>query len=363
MRLNEIDLLRVLAILMVILRHVIIIDPHPPTILAPLVNAGWAGVDLFFVLSGFLISGLLFSEFQSTGGIRFRRFFVRRAIRILPPYCILLLITVTCRLIQQPTEHVETLGRLRNDVLFIQSYREGTWGHFWSLSVEEHFYILLPLCLSVLLQKYGHFKQLPTLFLVVAPLILAARIATWYWISPFNWYTHLFPTHLRIDSLLFGVILGYYYRLHRKRAWEPLRKRAVVILATSLAVLSPLLFLEQSNAVMYTVWFSFLYLGFGGLIFCTLHWEVGRTGILAAVSKLGAHSYSIYLWNVPAVAIVKALGGTVPEYIALNLVLGVGMSYAVEKPSLWVRERLFAGAAPENTIVRNVSQQLVVSPK
>jgi len=118
---------------------------------------------LFFVLSGFLISGLLFAEYRRSGAIRFQRFAVRRALKIYPAFYALVLLTVFSHLL---TENPASVFRaFLHDVFFMQSYTPGTYGHFWSLSVEEHFYILFPLALYLMLRRSGPKKADPFQFL------------------------------------------------------------------------------------------------------------------------------------------------------------------------------------------------------
>src|ERR1039458_9010613 len=88
----QLDVLRGLAILMVLACHSIFVQK--PSWNAAFIRAGWSGVDLFFVVSGFLISGLLFSEYRKTGGIRFRRFAIRRAVKIYPAFYAIVVVTV-----------------------------------------------------------------------------------------------------------------------------------------------------------------------------------------------------------------------------------------------------------------------------
>src|SRR6266436_3971304 len=184
----QLDFLRGVAILLVILRHTVLF--HIPGWEASLVQFGWAGVDLFFVLSGFLISGLLFSEYRQNGMIRFARFAVRRALKIYPAFYFLVLLTVLARIALHTSDAV--LRPLLHDVFFMQSYTPGTYGHFWSLSVEEHFYILFPLALYFMLRRKrpedaDPFRFLPWLFCIVAVVLLVARLLKARYVVPFTW--------------------------------------------------------------------------------------------------------------------------------------------------------------------------------
>src|SRR5216683_4653272 len=142
MRVRPLDLLRALAVLLVLGRHT---PPPEPGVLAPLrvlgkiwYESGWIGVDLFFVLSGFLVSGLFFSEFRRHGDVRVWRFLVRRGFKIYPPFYAMLLATLIYY--HFPGGKVGEL--LRNEAIFLQNYWGGIWNHTWSLDTEEHFYFV-----------------------------------------------------------------------------------------------------------------------------------------------------------------------------------------------------------------------------
>src|SRR5271169_1218036 len=136
-RILELDVLRGIAILLVM-------GVHVPAYPIWSTVGGW-GVDLFFVLSGFLISNLLFGEYKSTGDIRLARFFSRRALKLYPSFYLLLAVTlVYCFFWHVPITAREILG----EATLTQNYIGAIWGHTWSLAVEEHFYIFLPVVLA-----------------------------------------------------------------------------------------------------------------------------------------------------------------------------------------------------------------------
>ena len=140
-RLPQLDVLRGIAILLVLLAH----QPIPKA--SQLAHFGLTGVDLFFVLSGYLIGGILLAERYSRGRVGVKRFYFRRAVRIWPPYyaCLALTLAVAAA--------AGLPARLALPyIAHVQNYYEtlpGLAQHFWSLAVEEHFYLLLPLALSL----------------------------------------------------------------------------------------------------------------------------------------------------------------------------------------------------------------------
>lgn len=141
------DVIRFLAILLVFFCHTMV-WVGGPAIPAALERGGGSGVDLFFVLSGFLIGGLLFLELKRYGRINLKRFYIRRGFKIYPAFYCLLAST----LVVQKLEHLPfpPARPLLGEVFFLQNYLGGIRGHTWSLAVEEHFYIVLPLLLVAL---------------------------------------------------------------------------------------------------------------------------------------------------------------------------------------------------------------------
>ncbi len=109
-------------------------------------RVGWIGVDLFFVLSGFLVSGLLFREYGRLGEVHAGRFLVRRGLRIYPAFYAFLLSTAIA---------TGTIGTRQfvAEAAFVQNYIPGLWDHTWSLAVEEHFYFLLALVVAALVRR------------------------------------------------------------------------------------------------------------------------------------------------------------------------------------------------------------------
>lgn len=349
----QLDCMRGVAILMVILCHTILF--RNPGWEAPLVQGGWAGVDLFFVLSGFLISGLLFAEYRRTQMIHFRRFAIRRALKIYPAFYVLVLLTVGIRLATD--KPIPVLQAFLHDLLFMQSYTPGTYGHFWSLSVEEHFYILLPLTLYLMLRGNGSgaadpFRFLPWLFGLVAVTTLLARLFTARYVLPFSWQTHLFPTHLRIDSLLFGVLLSYWAHFRGSRFWGFVQPRYPLFFIVGAFMISPIFIIGQYDPWMYTYGFTVIYLGFGALLLAMLSIRVELLpqtvqALPRALARIGGFSYSIYLWHIPWLIVLAKSGIIRIPYVGLmayvvgSVVWGITASQVVEIPAVRIRDRLF----------------------
>jgi peptidoglycan/LPS O-acetylase OafA/YrhL len=233
-RLPGLDGLRALAILCVILWHAQRVLDYPPGrlgVLRPLVLSGWAGVDLFFALSGFLITRLLLEEERRSkdadGRARFNlgRFYVRRALRILPPYYFVFLLNLLLlsRLAAVPSASwawPETGGSaifaVASLLAFFSNYATPTGAGLayvvtWSLCVEEHFYLLWPSALRWI--------RRPGTRLWVAGLV-CLLLPLWRWraAAAGNLVQIHTLSHFRIDSILWGAAtaLGFAWIAHRR---------------------------------------------------------------------------------------------------------------------------------------------------
>lgn len=353
-RLKQLDILRAIAVLLVLGRNVFVNRMW--------YRAGWVGVDLFFVLSGFLISGLLFTEYQKYRRIDFARFFVRRGLKIYPAFYLLILITV---LVGLGLRHPASFAEVASELFFYQNYAHGLWGHTWSLAVEEHFYILLPVCLLILSKRAAKgsnpFQILPRAFVPIALFILLLRIIT-YLTLPFRHQTHYNPTHLRVDSMYFGVVLSYYFHFQKDALRRFLRPRShrIALALFSALLISPCIFLTFHSFFTLTFGFTFLYLGFGALLLLSLLGEFSLPGGLrrigsrvgSGLARIGSYSYSIYLWHVPVAVwglhrlhkIWPKKTGTVTDfvlYLIASIGVGIFMANLIEFPVLKLRDRLF----------------------
>jgi peptidoglycan/LPS O-acetylase OafA/YrhL len=359
MRNKTLDILRCVAILLVVTTH-----SHICYFLS---RVGWTGVDLFFVLSGFLISGLLYSEYKTRQDISFKRFFVRRGLKIYPAFYVLIIFTFFA---QRLLWHGAP-SPLRNffyEIVFIQNYFYGVWGHTWSLAVEEHFYIGLALLLLLLVRvsknRGNPFRNIPVIFAAVAATCLTLRVLTiWVFPQPENLLAHVTnPTHLRIDALFFGVLIGYLYHFRPEviqKLFRPWRNR-VVIAVLSAVLLSVCYFWARDDHFLLSFGLTSLYLGYGGLLLLCMQIHGLFAGAVARVLEgvgtffayIGRHSYSIYLWHTAYLQLVEV---TFRKWIPLHVpfvllavinvvgacVLGIVFAHAIEFPVLKFRDRFF----------------------
>jgi peptidoglycan/LPS O-acetylase OafA/YrhL len=356
MRNTNLDALRGVAILMVLGRHLNFVSLWT--------RMGWAGVDLFFVLSGYLISGLLFAEWQRSGSIDFRRFFIRRGFKIYPAFYFLLITTALVNLLRPgiPSNPV-TWRSMLAEATFTQNYFPGIWGQTWSLGVEEHFYILLPIALWLMYRAQRNtpdpFRWLPALFMIVATVEILLRIAVARTLtSNAQEATYLCPTHLRIDALLFGVVIRYYREFQPAKFTELSQGKTgwvIVSLATLLLAILP-----SANAAMHTIGFSLVYFGCGFLLARCIDFRPHRyvaIVIVRPLAAIGYYSYSIYLWHGWIARLL--LRHTALEFagcLVASIALGVAMARLVEYPMLALRDRLMP---PRNSLASEPAEMAI----
>jgi len=307
------DCLRFVAIFLVMFAHCPDISDHLPSglggIFLFLNLIGWVGVDLFFVLSGFLVSGLLFDEHDANGTLNIKRFLIRRGFKIIPAFYVLVIATAIYDAI---VFHAFKPDHIFHDLFFLQSYRMGSWAHAWTLAIEVHFYLLLALLLWFLARhppKSGAWlSRLPAILCWVLVLSFLAR-----WINSaihageMNVHREFQPTHLHLDVLAAGVLLRYLYT-YRHDQLSFLKRVKLPAVMVGLLLVIPSVYLWSKlwphhpnfvTAIIPTL----NYLGFGLILFEATQIAYPTTGIMAWLVKpfdyFGKHSYSIYLWHLP----------------------------------------------------------------
>ncbi len=354
-RLAGLDALRGIAVLLVVGAHFYMgrirlspawLDP----VLRKWQTLGWSGVDLFFVLSGFLISGLLFREYSAQGRVRVGRFLVRRGLKIYPSFWVMVLYTVTAAL---ATGHTVSLATLGSELLFIQNYGPTMYSFTWTLAVEEHFYLLLAALVAWRVHRDGHPHRVFPIVLAALPVVLLLR-CYWAWQWPVEQISHTRPTHLRLDGLAFGVALGYLATFHGPalEAWVRRWRWPLLVGGAGLAAIS--LARPATDSLAYTAGLSGLYLAAGAFLLLARYAPFGMPSrnILGPLAWVGANSYAIYLWHVT----VRNWGGglaahftgqttpTVPGlllYAVAAVLFGAFMTRMIERPALAWRDRHF----------------------
>jgi peptidoglycan/LPS O-acetylase OafA/YrhL len=352
-RSSALDALRGVAILLVLGSHQ---NAHPLWS-----RGGWMGVDLFFVLSGFLVAGLFFVEFKGTGRVDALRFLARRGFKIYPSFYLLIAVTVALR--RSLGVGVDTRQVLA-EVVFFQNYFPGLWGHTWSLAVEEHFYVLLAVFMLWQSRRRSAstfpFVALPGQIALLGGCCLAFRTAT-TWLLPFTLRTHCFQTHLRLDALAFGVLLSYWFHFREQPFEKFVRRWRWRILLASLVAASTPFWIGQDSVWMTTAGLSLIYVAFGGLLSVILlapyrgQWWRPAELAIATLAFVGRSSYAIYLWHLVVASLgirlwelgvgpVLGAASRLEVYVLGSVVLGWSVTRCVEQPFLSLRDRVVPSA-------------------
>jgi peptidoglycan/LPS O-acetylase OafA/YrhL len=341
----ELDFVRGVAILLVIGFHAL--SPATPNaffggIEASLKAVGWSGVDLFFVLSGFLVGGVLLSEYKKTQAVDVKRFIIRRGLKIWPAYYFYILFQVIVR--RHPIR-----SYLFANLLHIQNYVGSSLEHTWTLSIEEHFYLLLSISMGWMVLRRWPVRKMIVTFSVLLCLILTIRCMTWYW-GLHEMAEH--STHTRIDSLLFGVILTASLQFY-PRYFEWIVSRKGLLISIWISAVAFIAYAHHKPAILYTIGYTWIYLGYAAFMLLVYRHSGAIRNFVAyrVVAKIGVYSYGIYLWHLavrdlcfrianhfgPAVRWPLAMG---MEY-ASAIVLGAILTHLIEWPALRIRDRLF----------------------
>jgi peptidoglycan/LPS O-acetylase OafA/YrhL len=345
------DVLRAVAVLLVIGHHLTL-----PSVCSPILRAwhcaGWIGVDLFFVLSGFLVSGLLFREFNRCGSVKLGSFLARRGLKIYPAFYFFLATTVFAIVVRgRATDWEVTPRTIASECFFTQNYLSMIWGHTWSLAVEEHFYLGLGLLVMILIRVHrtSPFACIPWMFVTIAVLDLGWRIANTQ--RPFNFYSHLGRTHLRVDSLFFGVLLSYWYHFAHSSFSAVTQRLRIWLVLCSIAFAAPaFVWNMHSSPWLAALGPTLLYLSGGAILSCLVVGASPPGIVLRGIAAIGTYSYSIYLWHMPVLAWVVPLvqrhaPWTKNEWVyalvacALSIGVGIVLSLLIEAPVLRIRDR------------------------
>ncbi len=352
MRKMQLDILRGIAIILVLGHHMAPMPENIPNFLLALFRGwqhiGWIGVDLFFVLSGFLISGLLFKEYAETHTFSLGRFLVRRGLKIYPSYYVFLLLALPVALM---VPGLVTPRSFACEALFVPNYFENIWGHTWTLAIEEHFYLLLALGFFIASRHKDPFKYVVPACYGFIILALCLRINIIHQI-PFHEKPHYTATILRLDALSFGVLLSCYFHQNEELLKHWINRYKWILIPAGVALILPCAIGGHEQIYLYTIGLSLLYVGWGILLLVAMSHELQtKNKIIVCVAKIGIYSYSIYLWHKPFSALCSLPSSWCPGhpganlrlliYFVLSISVGIGMSKCVEWPVLRLRDRLF----------------------
>jgi peptidoglycan/LPS O-acetylase OafA/YrhL len=324
---------------------------------------GWIGVDLFFVLSGFLITNILLytKEYPNY----FSNFYIKRILRILPVYYLVLFIFfINSPLLFSDKSPDSTLTYYNQNQIWywlcMQNWLVIWKGkppepyllHFWSLAIEEQFYIFWPLVIFL-------FKSLKSLKYFISILIFSAlvlRILIWV-LYPQNSNGLYYNTFARMDSLLIGCVISI--QLKQGKIFPPTLIKFIFLIFIALIISSLVIFgnVEHDNNIFSTVGYSITAAFFGCIIYLLVTNETKLSSLvknLQIFSFLGKISYGLYVFHIPVYLVISYLFSNISfnllpsifkstlsiSIISLltTILLSIASFYVLEKPILALKK-------------------------
>lgn len=375
-RVPGLDLMRGIAILWVMLFHFRFMIALPRVLYWPS-HYGWMGVDLFFVLSGYLIGSQLMRPYLKGSTPSLGGFYFRRAFRILPAY----LTVLALYFVVPGFREAPSISPAWQFLTFTENFRinyavDHAFSHVWSLCVEEHFYLVLPLLILLLMRKPRFGKALTLILGILAfgifirgyiylhqlrPLLLAGNDDFYLRYTERIYY----PTHTRLDGLLVGVVLAC-LKTFRPLWWEKMMSRGYLLLISGLLACGCAMWLFRDRFVFSAtlVGYPLLSLGLGLLVACSISPQLlaslqrllpGRRGerirLLSGqcFAMLATLAYSLYLTHkqishLCRVHLSQYMQPAGWSALALTFIASICVAIllylAVERPFLRLRERL-----------------------
>ena len=341
--LQSIDGLRGIAVLLVVLYHFekIFLDTN-------IFQGGFVGVDIFFVISGYLITRIILNELKTSKKISFKDFYIRRVRRILPVLSIVIIFTlIVTYLIFIPEKFTFTVKSAASSWFFFSNiffwrqlssyYAEESNNipllHTWSLSIEEQFYILFPIFIFLLFKYYKN----KILISILCIIVLSLFISTYASINHPSANFYVLPS--RVWEILFGSIIAYLEIFKNKKFILNKSKKILTLLSLSLIFL----FANQANEHTFHPSIISLIPVFSAFILITYCREKNFITYRILSSKLlvylGLISYSLYLWHYPIFVLIKNLNIEIQNFyyvsflIFLSIFIISSLSYhLIEKP-------------------------------
>jgi peptidoglycan/LPS O-acetylase OafA/YrhL len=308
-----------------------------------LLPGGFLGVDVFFVISGYLITSLLLSEYRKEGRVDLVRFWLRRARRLLPAVGVLIAVVMVAgafldfgQISTLRGQALASMGYVTNwDLIFShQSYfeefaRPSLFRHLWSLAVEEQFYLLWPLAFAACMTRFGHKR----LVIGVIAGAVASSLLMAILFDPGNPNRVFYGTDTRATPLLIGVALAFFWHPERLKAktgsLAPAALDAVGAFALAMVVIT-FMTVHDYDLALYHGGFLLLSVWTALLIAALAHpaASIGRVVGNPGMRWLGLRSYSFYLWHWPVMQLTRP-GIDVPLHGPILFALQLGLTLAL----------------------------------
>jgi peptidoglycan/LPS O-acetylase OafA/YrhL len=337
-RISSVDIFRALAIISVVLFHFNGQLPY-----------GYLGVDLFFVVSGLLVGGLLTKEFEKGNKIVLLRFFLQRGFKIWPSYYAFIFfgsLLAFCFYHATAPGEVIPVWDLKRYLFFYQNYTgfpiHWSFDHVWSLCVEEHFYLLLPM-LFIIIQYFNFPKpKIQVLFTFVILTIIAGialKNFSYFFTNSKDTYS---ATHNRIDALAWGVLLNLIIVRYGEKI-RSLNFKLLTFASGFLIFIAALFFyVSYDNLLFEKIYFhSIVPISFFLMLLGAYYVDLSK---LKPLRFIAYYSYNWYLWHpLFVIFITKNVGNTVSGlliYLVTTFTIAVIATVLIEEPFLKRRKAI-----------------------
>ncbi|MBM3731041.1 MAG: acyltransferase [Actinobacteria bacterium] len=366
---QALDGLRGIAVLLVVMSHLPNVAPgifSGQKWLRSIVEGGYLGVDIFFVLSGFLITSLLAEAFDAGDGHGrvWRNFYGRRALRLLPALVTLMVVFTAVTVADGAT--LGSLWPTVRSVLLYYNNWHSVWdpehfnsdlGHLWSLAIEEQFYILWPVVLAAVLAFSTRLRV--RVALVAIPVVWVFWYRSQVWEAGSGWANVFVRTDTRIDTLLVGCLVALVFRYRRPRidivTWGGLAGAVVLIgMVARSSYLQPW---------MYEGGLTLAAVAAGAVVLATAESVRLFSAVTSArpLRLAGRVSYGLYLWHFPVFNYVERHTATWSE--VLRTFVAIGASFAltalswvlIERVALARKDKWFGSRTPRSGTTETVA--------
>lgn len=339
------DGVRAVAVIAIIIYH---LNPQ-------WLSGGFLGVDTFFVISGYLITSLLLTEYHNTGKIKLMSFWLRRVKRLIPAVLFLVMGVIVLSLIFMPTEiqkvradsiaaifYVSNWWYIMQNVDYFEQFAVQPLKHLWSLAIEEQFYLVFPIVLLSLLSFIRRLKSIRIIFLILLVISMIAMMVLY--VPNENVARVYFGTDTQIQTLLMGVLLALVWPPFQLKAKVNRQMRTMIDTAgvVGLAILFICFkFVSETNSILYYGGFFLI----STVTLLVIASSVHPSGYFAkflgnkVFTFIGSRSYSLYLWHYPIIVLIhhQFVQGQIPPLVyvveILLMVLMAEFSYKfIEQP-------------------------------
>ncbi|PUZ31804.1 acyltransferase, partial [Staphylococcus cohnii] len=298
-------------------------------------TGGFLGVDTFFVISGYLITSLLLNEYEETGIINLKNFWIRRFKRLIPAVLTLVFVVIVVTLVLKPDEiinikkdaiaaifYFSNWWYIATDVNYFEQFAFMPLKHLWSLAIEEQFYIVFPILFIFLLLAFKKYRNVVLIFWIISLISLLVMISI---SQPHMSHSRVyFGTDTRLQTMLLGVILAF--------LWPPFKlkkhpKKTLTHIIDGIGVFGIFILLllfykvNDNSDWIYNGGFYLISVMTLFVIMSVVH----PSGYFAKVIgnpifvMIGKRSYSLYLWHFPVISFVHSyyVDGQLPSYVYL----------------------------------------------